>query len=109
MTYDMDKRIHISYDELVPNKGYPSLKDNIQHERYENQENIARYLRNATEEFMRWSISKDIFTGKPIPNTYSFMSDGVFWWSIVLAYYVEKYNLRLPKEFEEHILRNINK
>lgn len=32
------------------------------------------------------------------------MNDGVYTWFNTLSYYVEKYNLWLQKEFEEHIL-----
>ncbi len=34
------------------------------------------------------------------------ISDGVYVWSNILSYYVDKYNLRLPKDFEEHILKS---
>lgn len=35
------------------------------------------------------------------------MTDGKFTWNTTLAYYVENYNLRLPKDFEEHVLSAI--
>ena len=32
------------------------------------------------------------------------MNDGIYSWSNDLAYYVEKYNLRLPADFVNHVL-----
>ena len=40
-----------------------------------------------------------------------FMNDGKYSWTSTLIYYVEKYNLRLPLEFEKYVLNvtiNIN-
>ena len=52
-------------------------------------------------------IAKDVFTGDQISNEMIGMNDGEYTWFNTLAYYVEKYNLRLPKEFEDKILKKI--
>jgi hypothetical protein len=53
------------------------------------------------------SIPKDILTGETIhlPGiSEQIMSDGDYSWNNQLAYYVDKYNTRLPVSFENHIL-----
>jgi hypothetical protein len=34
------------------------------------------------------------------------MTDGKYSWSSAIPYYVEHYDLRLPKDFEDHVLSN---
>ena len=63
-------------------------------------------LKNGNDDMVSLMASKDVITGEPIPMTMKGMNDGEFTWLNTLAYYVEKYNLRLPKEFEEKILRS---
>ena len=46
----------------------------------------------------------DFFTEEMIPGEYCGMTDGVYSWISSLAYYVEKYNLRLLPEFERYVL-----
>ena len=53
------------------------------------------------------SYARDIFTGKPLPQVMHCVSDDKYWWPIILAYYVQKYNLRLPPSFEQHILEKL--
>jgi len=50
------------------------------------------------------SRNRDIFTGERIPHEVLVMSDGDYYWPNYLAWYVEKYNLRMPEEFEKYIL-----
>lgn len=47
---------------------------------------------------------KDVIAGTVIPGTDVGRNDGEYTWWTSLAYYVEKYNLRLPNEFEQKIL-----
>lgn len=97
------------YEELNPGKGYPSMKDFMEPEKYPYQDTISSYLRNAESLLVSTGNSpKDVFTGdwihvEPMANT-----DGVYAWPIELFYYVRKYNLRLPEKFERHILKHYN-
>jgi hypothetical protein len=97
----------IFYNEIAAGHNFPLMKDSLQAEPYRHKNEIAKYLRSGNVEFARVSRAKDVFTGEIIPHEALFMNDGVFCWSSELAWYVEKYNLRLPKEFEDHILKNI--
>lgn len=96
----------IGYEELG-NKGKPKLKDCLEHKKYDGQDKIVNYLKNTRTTkalCVATGIPKDIFTNESIKMERICLSDGVYAWSNILAYYVEKYNLRLPEEFEQHIL-----
>jgi len=51
----------------------------------------------------------DVFSGERINQTNSILTDGEYSWSSSLGYYIRKYNLHIPKEFEDKILRAENK
>ena len=108
MDYEWDEKIFIAYEEIEKTGKHPLMKDNLLSERYENQEKIAEYLYNAEVFMTEMSYARDIFTGKLLPQIMHCVSDDKYWWPIILAYYVQKYNLRLPKEFEQHILEKIS-
>jgi hypothetical protein len=97
---------YIGYAELDKGHNFPMLKDSISKEAYPNKREILRFLKNGEVDIARASKAKDIFSGEIIPAEVLVMHDGNFYWSTTLAYYVEKYNLRLPKDFENHILSN---
>ena len=92
------------YNEIAPNKGYESMKEHFEKSSYPNQKKIVQYLRSGNADMVSAEIPKDCFTGDRIPGEKIGINDGKYAWWSTLAYYVEKYNLRLPKEFEEHIL-----
>jgi len=98
-----------SYEELIPGKGYDSLRDHMEASPYPHQETIVNYLRSGEMDMFSLQLPKDVFTGQRIPGEKLGMNDGVYTWWNTLAYYVEKYNLRLPKNFEEHVLRQTGK
>ena len=93
------------YKELNPNHDFPSMRDSFERVPYEGKDRIIHYLKNGNEDMVSLAIPKDAITGDIIPMTMKGMNDGEFTWFNTLAYYVEKYNLRLPKEFEEKILK----
>lgn len=83
---------------------YPSIKDSFEAEAYAGQDKIADYLRNGRVTLCATSASVDVLTGQQIDGRKCLMTDGEYSWNNTLAYYVEKYNLRLPTEFEEKVL-----
>ena len=99
----MDEK-YIGYEELEAGHNYPRLRDNLAALPYPHKDKIIHYLLDGEIEAAKVSRDRDIFTGKLIPTEVLIMSDGTFLWCNVLAYYIDKYNLRLPKDFEEHIL-----
>ena len=86
-----------------------SLKDSCEKGKYANQEKIAEYLKNGGKNIMiSTSYHKDVFTFENTGMSEICKEDGTYSWFNILAYYVEKYNLRLPTDFEEHILSKSN-
>ena len=51
----------------------------------------------------------DIFSEKQISHTNCILTDGEYSWSNSLSYYVKEYNLQLPEEFENKIIKIIRK
>ena len=95
---------YIGYAELEPGRNFPMMKDSLEIEAYPNKNDVLRFLTNGVVDCARVSRARDVFSGELIPTEVLVMHDGDFYWSNTLAWYVEKYNLRLPKEFEAHIL-----
>ncbi len=83
--------------------GFPSLKDLIGAENKEKQR-IVSYLRNGKVISAAPGIMKDILTGERTGREMLVYSDGQYAWKSDLIYYVEKYDMRLPSEFIDHIL-----
>ena len=92
------------FEELSLGCGYPSLKDSFQKESYIGREKMLKYLRNGKSVLASPEIRHDLITGERIPIKLEIMTDGEYTWSSELIYYVDKYNLRLQKEFEEYVL-----
>lgn len=96
----------IHYDEFGKDMGFKSIKDSFNEKPYNGKSKIVDYLKNGTKNAVRMGKVFDIVTGQEIMHESVFMNDGKFSWNSVLIYYVENYNLRLPKEFEKHVLSN---
>lgn len=94
------------YNELAPNMGFPSIKDYLQKEPYKSKDAILKYLRNGHVHMVTASRIVDVISGKTTNIELVFMDDGKYSWSSSIPYYVEQYHLRLPEEFEKHILNN---
>ena len=99
---------YIGYDELNLGRNFPSIKVALEKESYPHKKDIVNFLRNGEIDIARASRKKDVFDGELIPDEILVMHDGDYYWSNELAWYVNKYNLRLPKEFESHILSKID-
>lgn len=96
-------RCLILFDEYGKGMGYPSMKDSFEAMPYEGKDVIVKYLRQGRKTYAATQKAHDFFTGETIKDEKCGMTDGVFSWNATLAYYVEKYNLRLPRDFEEHV------
>ncbi len=93
------------YDELIPNRGYESMKLHFSESKYPNQDIISNYLNSGKVDMVSAELPFDVFTGDRIKKEKIGMNDGVYMWWNTLAHYVDKYNLRLPEEFENYILK----
>lgn len=94
----------IHYNEFGPGMGFPSLKDSFYESEYEGQSKIVDYLKSGQTHMVGMGKTYDVLTGEEIEHEILFMDDGKYSWISTLIYYVEKYNLRLPHEFEEYVL-----
>lgn len=85
----------------------PSLLDCCEKEPYDGKEKIVFYLQNKGRATMASTgVARDRLTNERIKGEFQsvYYTDGKYSWCNDLAYHVEKYNLRLPKEFEDYVL-----
>ena len=94
----------IRYNEFAEGMGFPSIKDSFEKNKYYGQDKIVDYLKNGKVVMVSTGYVTDVVTGDLIMQTKTFMNDGIYSWTSTLAYYVERYNLRLPNAFEEYVL-----
>lgn len=81
------------------------MKESFQKTDYPGKDKVISYLRSGTVDMVSAAAPVDVFTGEKIAPEKLGMNDGTFMWWDMLSYYVERYNLRLPEEFERHILQ----
>lgn len=81
-----------------------SLKDDFNSVPLPSQPKILKYLDNGELTLASPSVAVDVLSGEKISQTSCILTDGEYSWSGSLGHYIRKYNLRLPKEFENKIL-----
>ncbi|MBR1853485.1 MAG: hypothetical protein IJ794_10160 [Lachnospiraceae bacterium] len=75
---------------------------------YPEKEIVIRYLTECgIVRYASTGEGVDVLTGAVISKTYVGLDDGEYMWMNTLPYYIRKYNLRLPKEFEQKALCTI--
>lgn len=94
------------YEEFSPGMGYPSIKEHIQSEPHKSKAAILKHLRNGHVHMVTASRIVDILSGEKTNIELVFMNDGKYSWTSKVPYYVDKYNLQLPDDFVEHVLKN---
>jgi len=92
------------YKELNRDMDFPSMVESFCNYPYEGKEAIVKYLEAGRKTAAACSRAKDAFTGEVIPGERCLMTDGEYSWSSCLSYYVDRYNLRLPPDFERKVL-----
>lgn len=99
----------IFYQELTNSsekEKYPKMVDNFDKEKYKGKEKIVAFLRHGgLPLFAKAGRNKDVFTGEYIDIDPVGRESGEYQWMSTLSHYVDKYNLRLPEEFENYILK----
>ncbi len=80
-------------------------KDTISEIADENKSKILNYLKNGRVIAAVPGIMMDVFTKANIVGVGEWVvrTDGIYEWDTLIIYYYEKYNLKLPKDFLEHI------
>ena len=92
------------YAEFNPGFDMPSIKEDFAEAPYKGQKVIAEYLKKGELVLAKAGKDEDVFTHERIPDEAGLRTDGEYSWNANLHYYVEKYNLKLPKEFEKKVL-----
>lgn len=96
---------YIGYYKEFTRNSTQSMKEFFANDAYPNKDKIIAYLKNGGKSLcVSTGIPKDVFTSETIRMAEVIRTDEIYGWSNILAYYVENYNLRLPEEFEDHIL-----
>ena len=86
-------------------KSLPRMADRLSDSPQPHESKIVEYLNNGGKlGSMTDGRMIDMFTGETTNVHDSHRSDGEYGWGMGLAYYVEKYHLRLPEDFVQHIL-----
>jgi hypothetical protein len=82
----------------------PSILDYIGKEPQENEDRAVAYLRGAPCIAVKCSLAGDVLDpSSRVGLGRSTHTDGSYIWSSTLAYYVEKYHVRLPEDFLRHM------
>lgn len=94
------------YRELTKDETHPSLKDHLEQAEYPNQAVILYYLKH--ERFLEFEAPGARFDplspGVQVGKTLALYNDKDYCWTSDIVFLVERYNLRLPKEFERHVI-----
>ena len=96
----------LGYEEMYPGYGMPLMSDHLEPQPYLGKDKIVNFLTKGEQLFAKLGHDVDVFSGETIPISPVVLQAGGFEWPAILAYYVDKYNLRLPKDFEDYILNN---
>lgn len=85
-------------------KEYLPLMDQCAAGFYTNISAVVEYLRKGDVVAVAAGSAKDVITGEIIPGALTTLCKEGYAWRSDIAYYVEKYGLRLPEDF----LKSIN-
>lgn len=90
----------MGYDD-VPDA--PSLVDVRGRRRADHKAEVVAYLRQAKSISLSPGPTEDFFDPGQFVGTHTMRTDGVFVWPDFLAGYVERHDVLLPEEFEQHM------
>lgn len=82
-----------------------SMKDDFQSTPSPFCKRIVEYLNNGEVVLASPSCATDVISGKKINQTSCILTDGEYTWLNTLGYYVQEYNLQIPKELEGRIMQ----
>jgi hypothetical protein len=84
----------------------PSLVDARGKRGSEHKEQVVSYLRSGTSYIVSPGPVADFFNTSQYAGTAGIRTDGVYAWPDFLAHYVERYDVELPADFEQHMRAN---
>ena len=84
-----------------------SIKKYISNNEYKNKNRIIEYLDSGICIASCVGVSEDVINPqKGIIGAPDALTDGKFQWYADLSYYVKEYNLKLPQEFIDNMIKN---
>ena len=87
------------------NEHAPSIRTAFQETSYEGMSTIAEYLdKRGSVIICSPERNRDVITNELLGSTKALLTDGEYTWDNSLSYYVRRYNLRLPSDFENKVL-----
>ena len=85
---------------------YPALSTIIQDTPIKEKETVLRYMKSEKLVSAAASgIMRDALTGMSISGDWLAYNDSTYAWDSETIYYFDKYNMDLPVEFIEHVLK----
>lgn len=92
---------------VIVDKDIRYLSSDVTEPQIASKDLIVRYLTGApTVAALRTFVFDEIEPERRHPISLTFFSDGQWIWSGVTAYYVERYDVRLPQDFVQCILES---
>lgn len=82
-----------------------SVRDFITDEELYDKAKVIAYLKSQKRVAGCPRAAIDCLTGAEIAPSYSVFTDGEYDWCDFLIYHIEKYNIVLPQDFIEHIMK----
>ncbi len=102
---DMAEKKYIGFREIDEDDSLPSISMFVNGPVSKDKAKISSYLLNGGKSVcVAPERLNDIFTGNTIDIEDSVREDASYAWSEALSYYVDRYDLQLPVDFEKHIL-----
>lgn len=82
-----------------------SIKNFISEKETYDKKKVIEYLKSQKRVAGCPRAAIDCVTGEVISPSYSVYSDGEYDWCDFLIYHIEKYNVLLPQDFIEHVIK----
>ena len=95
------------FKETYHDENFPSIFSAIRHKAPEGKEKILHYLKNGRKSAVAPGYLYDRVKNNGKQITPVCYNDGVYAWRSDVVYYFEHYNIELPEDFIEHILKNL--
>ena len=87
----------------------PLLSELSKNKPLQNKSQILNYLRQGKITAAAPGVPVDIVLQERIKGYKTILSDGTYEWQSELIHYIDKYNMKLPDEFIEHVLKQTAK
>lgn len=95
------------FKETHNDEAYPSIFTAIRKEAHKNKEMILDYMKHGKISAVAPGYLQDVIDNNTRINNLTCYTDGTYTWRSDVIYYFDKYNIALPNDFIDHVLRAI--